>query len=128
MYTTIILVAALLIDTLSCCSAENVYCVTPTATSCIVADRLPLWLHNPGCMAASSVFAFCKDCTSGSLCSIYFLSRKQNSQQLKMILYEVYLSPCHVKQTNGALNNIYSSWHMNLHLDILFVFTYLLGT
>ena len=30
----IVLVAALLIATLSCCSAENVYCVTPTATSC----------------------------------------------------------------------------------------------
>ena len=30
----IFLVAALLITTLSCCSAENVYCVTPTATSC----------------------------------------------------------------------------------------------
>ena len=26
--------AALLINTLSYCSAENVYCVTPTATSC----------------------------------------------------------------------------------------------
>ena len=34
-YTTImVLVAALLIITLSYCSAENVYCVTPTATSC----------------------------------------------------------------------------------------------
>ena len=30
----IVLVAALLITTLSYCSAENVYCVTPTATSC----------------------------------------------------------------------------------------------
>ena len=30
----IVLVAALLITTLSFCSAENVYCVTPTATSC----------------------------------------------------------------------------------------------
>ena len=30
----IVLVAALLINTLSYCSAENVYCVTPTATSC----------------------------------------------------------------------------------------------
>ena len=30
----IALVAALLIITLSYCSAENVYCVTPTATSC----------------------------------------------------------------------------------------------
>ena len=29
-----VLVAALLINTLSHCSAENVYCVTPTATSC----------------------------------------------------------------------------------------------
>ena len=34
MYTTIVLVAALLINTLCYCSAENVYCVTPTATSC----------------------------------------------------------------------------------------------
>ena len=34
-YTTFnALVAALLMNTLSCCSAENVYCVTPTATSC----------------------------------------------------------------------------------------------
>ena len=35
-YTPLITVlgAALLINTLSCCSAENVYCVTPTATSC----------------------------------------------------------------------------------------------
>ena len=31
---TLVLVAALLINTLSYCSAENVYCVTPTATSC----------------------------------------------------------------------------------------------
>ena len=31
---SIVLVAALFIDTLSHCSAENVYCVTPTATSC----------------------------------------------------------------------------------------------
>ena len=30
-----VLVAALLISTLSYCSAENVYCVTPTATSCL---------------------------------------------------------------------------------------------
>ena len=30
----IVLVAALLINTLSYCSAENVYCVRPTATSC----------------------------------------------------------------------------------------------
>ena len=30
----LVLVAALLISTLSYCSAENVYCVTPTATSC----------------------------------------------------------------------------------------------
>ena len=30
----IVLVTALLINTLSYCSAENVYCVTPTATSC----------------------------------------------------------------------------------------------
>ena len=32
--STLVLVAALLIDILSYCSAENVYCVTPTATSC----------------------------------------------------------------------------------------------
>ena len=32
--STTVLVAALLINTLSYCSAENVYCVTPTATSC----------------------------------------------------------------------------------------------
>ena len=31
---TLVLVAALLINTLSYCSADNVYCVTPTATSC----------------------------------------------------------------------------------------------
>ena len=31
---TLVLVAALLINTLSYCSAENEYCVTPTATSC----------------------------------------------------------------------------------------------
>ena len=31
---SIILVAALLINTITYCSAENVYCVTPTATSC----------------------------------------------------------------------------------------------
>ena len=31
---TLVLVAALLINMLSYCSAENVYCVTPTATSC----------------------------------------------------------------------------------------------
>ena len=31
---TLVLVAALFIDTLSYCSAENVYCVRPTATSC----------------------------------------------------------------------------------------------
>ena len=32
--TSIVIVAALLTNTLSYCSAENVYCVTPTATSC----------------------------------------------------------------------------------------------
>ena len=32
--STLVLVAALLINMLSYCSAENVYCVTPTATSC----------------------------------------------------------------------------------------------
>ena len=31
---TVVLVVALLINTLTYCSAENVYCVTPTATSC----------------------------------------------------------------------------------------------
>jgi len=30
----IVHVAALLLSSLSCCSAENVYCVTPTGTSC----------------------------------------------------------------------------------------------
>ena len=30
----LVLVAGLLINTISCCSAENVYCVTPTPTSC----------------------------------------------------------------------------------------------
>ena len=34
MVPLIVLVTALLINTLSYCSAENVYCVTPTATSC----------------------------------------------------------------------------------------------
>ena len=32
--STLVLLAALLITTLYCCSAENVYCVTPTNTSC----------------------------------------------------------------------------------------------
>ena len=36
---SIVLVAALLIDALSYCSAENVYCVTPTATSCSSCPR-----------------------------------------------------------------------------------------
>ena len=36
---TLVLVAALLINTLSFCSAENVYCVTPTATSCSSCPR-----------------------------------------------------------------------------------------
>ena len=31
---SIVLVAALLVSALSCCSAEKVYCVTPTVTSC----------------------------------------------------------------------------------------------
>ena len=34
-----VLVAALLINTLSYCSAENVYCITPTATSCSSCPR-----------------------------------------------------------------------------------------
>ena len=47
-YTTFsVLVAALLITTLSCCSAENVYCVTPTATSC---SSCP---HNTHCATLS---------------------------------------------------------------------------
>ena len=43
----IVLVAALLINTLSFCSAENVYCVTPTATSC---SSCP---HNTHCATLS---------------------------------------------------------------------------
>jgi len=43
----IVLVAALLITTLSFCSAENVYCVTPTATSC---SSCP---HNTHCATLS---------------------------------------------------------------------------
>ena len=43
----IVLVAALLINTLSCCSAENVYCVIPTATSC---SSCP---HNTHCATLS---------------------------------------------------------------------------
>ena len=49
MYTTfVVLVAALLINTLSCCSGENVYCVTPTATSC---SSCP---HNTHCATLSA--------------------------------------------------------------------------
>ena len=43
----IVLVAALLINTFSYCSAENVYCVTPTATSCSSC------LHNNHCATLS---------------------------------------------------------------------------
>ena len=43
----IVLVAALLINTLSSCSAENVYCVTPTVTSC---SSCP---HNTHCATLS---------------------------------------------------------------------------
>ena len=43
----IIFVAALHINTLSCCSAENVYCVTPTTTSC---SSCP---HNTHCATLS---------------------------------------------------------------------------
>ena len=43
----IVLVAALLINTLSYCSAENVYCVTPTATSCSFCP------HNTHCATLS---------------------------------------------------------------------------
>ena len=43
----IALVAALLISTLSYCSAENVYCVTPTATSCSFCP------HNTHCATLS---------------------------------------------------------------------------
>ena len=35
----IILMATLLINTLSCCSAENVYCVAPNTTSCLSCPR-----------------------------------------------------------------------------------------
>ena len=42
-----VLVAALLINTLSYCSAEKVYCVTPTATSC---SSCP---HNTHCATLS---------------------------------------------------------------------------
>ena len=45
--TVIALVAALLIKTLSYCSAENVYCVTPTATLC---SSCP---HNNHCASLS---------------------------------------------------------------------------
>ena len=47
--TSIVIVAALLINTLSYCSAENVYCVTPiaTATSC---SSCP---HNTNCTTLS---------------------------------------------------------------------------
>ena len=47
----IVLVTALLISTLSYCSAENVYCVTPTATSC---SSCP---HNSIHCATLSVYA-----------------------------------------------------------------------
>ena len=43
----IVLVVALLINTLSSCSAENVYCVTPTVTSC---SSCP---HNTHCATLS---------------------------------------------------------------------------
>ena len=39
---SIALVAALLISTLSYCSAENVYCVTPTATACSLCPHYPI--------------------------------------------------------------------------------------
>ena len=45
--TFIVLVAVLLINTLSCCSAENVYCVTPTTTLC---SSCP---HNTHCATLS---------------------------------------------------------------------------
>ena len=46
-YTPFVLVAVLLINTLSYSSAENVYCVTPTATSC---SSCP---HNTHCTTLS---------------------------------------------------------------------------
>ena len=45
--STLVLVAALLITTLSYCSTENVYCITPTATSC---SSCP---HNTHCATLS---------------------------------------------------------------------------
>ena len=45
--TIMVSMAAMLIITLSCCSAENVYCVTPTATSC---SSCP---HNTHCATLS---------------------------------------------------------------------------
>ena len=44
---TLVIVTALLINTISYCSAENVYCVTPTATSC---SSCP---HNTHCATLS---------------------------------------------------------------------------
>ena len=43
----IVFVAALLINSLSYCSAENLYCVTPTATSCLFCT------HNNHCTTLS---------------------------------------------------------------------------
>ena len=49
--TCIVLVVAMLINTLSYCRAENVYCVTPTASSC------SSWPHNSTHCATLSEYA-----------------------------------------------------------------------
>ena len=79
--TFVVLVAALLIDTLSYCSAENVYCVTPTAILC---SSCP---HNIHCATLSEY---------AQEAQLYFTSNTTM----------VFLPGDHILDTNITVNNV----------------------
>ena len=80
--SAILLVAALLLNTISYCSAENVYCVTPTVTSC---SSCP---HNSTHCATLSKYA--------QEAEIYFISKTTM----------VFLPGHHVLDTNITVANV----------------------
>ena len=86
-----VLVAALIINTLSYCSAENVYCVTPTATSCSFCP------HNTHC---ATLFEYAQEA------ELYFTSNTTM----------VFLPGGHVLDRNVTVANV---TRLTMHGDVV---------
>ena len=103
---TLVLVTALLINTISCCSAENVYCVTLTASSC---SSCP---HSNHC-ATLSEYAQQAELYFTSNTTMVFLPGN-HTLDMNITVVEVTGLPMHAESTSGNRATIVCSVSVGL--------------